>query len=154
VDTLTPLRDAARQMLHEQKESMRAVVRGLSAESLNWQPAVRSDANSIAQMLSHALDAERFHAAASAGIVLDRDRERHFHVEGMTASDLLALIDRVEQEVDGYLDQLDAGQLGARTSHSGRTETRAWRLLHAIEHSREHIGQALLTRQLWEEQAG
>jgi hypothetical protein len=83
--------------------------------------------------------------------MLDRDRERHFHVEGMTESDLLALIDRVAQEVDGYLDQLDTGQLGARTSHSGRNETRAWRLLHAIEHSREHIGQALLTRQLWEE---
>jgi uncharacterized damage-inducible protein DinB len=152
MDTITPLRDAARKMLHEQKESMRAVVRGLSAEALNWQPAVRSDANSIAQMLSHALDAERFHTAASAGVALDRDRERHFHVEGITEADLLALIDRVEREVDGYLDQLNAEQLDAKTSHSGRNETRAWRLLHAIEHSREHIGQALLTRQLWEEQ--
>jgi len=30
----------------------------------------------------------------------------------------------------------------------------AWALLHALEHLREHVGQMLLTRQLWLARAG
>jgi uncharacterized damage-inducible protein DinB len=101
-------------------------------------------------MLSHALDAERYLIASSVDITLDRDREAQFRVEVESDADLLALIDRTEQEVNGWIDSLTAERLAAQVARPNRTHSGAWWLLHAIEHSNEHVGQALLTRQLYE----
>jgi hypothetical protein len=149
-DAITTLRDEARAILGEQKDEMRAVVRGLSAAALNWAPAGGAETNSIAQMLSHALEAERFLVAAAVDAEVDRDREAQFRVHLDDAADLLALIDRTQREVEGYLAQLTAERLAAEVARPNRTHTGSWWLLHAVEHSREHIGQALLTRQLYE----
>lgn len=152
MDTFGAFVTTCREILKDQKHSMREVVRDLSVDALNWQPPVRSDSNSIAQMLSHALDAERFLVATAVEAHVERDREKHFNVAGVGANDLLTLIDHVEREVDDYLSRLTEELLGKDIERPGRTHTGAWWVLHAIEHSREHIGQALLTRQLWEEQ--
>lgn len=155
------MRDATRQMLAERKEMMREIVRGLSPEALNWVPfdgQARQEMNSIAQLLSHTLDAERFLVAVAVGVRLERDRESHFRARVESAGELLALIDSADQEISGYVGQLTADHLAAEVriveptwpvpdvTHSG-----AYWLLHAIEHTSEHIGQALLTRQLYEE---
>lgn len=155
MDAFQALRDGARQILHEQKSSMREIVSGLSADVLNWRPGAEAGAetNSIAQMLSHALDAERFLVAATLDITLDRDREAHFRVTVGNAQEMLALIDSVEREVDGWLDDLAPEHLSTEVTRPGRTHTGAWWLLHAVEHSREHIGQAYLTRQMYDLQA-
>lgn len=160
-DTMDALRDGTRQMLAERKEMMREIVRGLSPEALNWIPLdgrARQEMNSIAQLLSHALDAERFLVAIVAGVRLDRDRESHFRARVDGAGDLLGLIDSADREVSGHAGQLTADLLAAQVqiveptwpvpdvTHSG-----AYWLLHAIEHTSEHIGQALLTRQWYEE---
>ena len=60
------------------------------------------------------------------------------------------MIDRTEHEIDGYLDQLRDEHLGRDITRRGWTETGAWWLLHAVGHTREHVGQAQLTRQ-WRE---
>jgi uncharacterized damage-inducible protein DinB len=147
------LRAAAKQVLGTQKKAMREVVSGLPAEALNWKPLGGQDTNSIAALLSHALDAERYLIASSVDITLERDREAQFRVEVESAGELLALIDRVEGEVNGWIDSLTETHLAAEVARPNRTHTGAWWLLHAIEHSNEHVGQALLTRQLWEARA-
>ena len=144
------LKAAAKQVLGVQKQAMRDVVSGLDGAALNWKPLEGQETNSIAVLLSHALDAERYLVASSVDVTLDRDREAQFRVEVESAADLLTLIDRTEAEVNGWIDSLTAEQLAAEVARPNRTHSGAWWLLHAIEHSNEHVGQALLTRQLYE----
>ncbi len=136
-------------MLHECHAGMRTVVAGLDAEALNWRPA--EDANSIAALVAHPLDAERFLVAAVAGIELDRDREAQFRITAGDAGELASLIDGLEAEVDGYLDRIRPEALAELVTPPNRASRPGigW-LLHVTSHSREHVGQALLTRQLWE----
>lgn len=150
---IEPLKAAAREVLQGQKEAMRSIVEGMSSEGLNWKPEGSSGSvtNSIAQMLSHALDAERFLVLTAIDEQMDRNRERQFQVIVNSAEELIEQIDRSEQEVNEALDRLTADHLGQEISRPPRrTHTGAWWLLHAIEHSHEHIGQASLTRQLYE----
>jgi uncharacterized damage-inducible protein DinB len=144
------LKTAAKQVLAVQKQAMRDVVSGLDAEALNWKPLDGQETNSIAALFAHALDAERFLIASSVDVTLDRDREAQFRVEVASADELLALIDRTETEVNGWIDSLTEESLATEIARPNRTRTGAWWLLHAIEHSNEHVGQALLTRQLVE----
>ncbi len=146
------LKAAAKQVLGEQKKAMRGVVSGLDGAALNWKPIGGQDTNSIAVLLAHALDAERYLVASSVDVTLDRDREAQFRVEVGSDADLLALIDRTESEVNGWIDSLTADHLAADIVRPNRTHSGAWWLLHAIEHSNEHVGQAMLTRQLYEAQ--
>ncbi|HUG13472.1 MAG TPA: DinB family protein [Thermomicrobiales bacterium] len=152
MDAFQAVRTGTQQILREQKASMREIVSGLDADALNWKPGTEAGAetNSIAQMLSHALDAERFLIAAAVDDAIDRDREAHFRVTVDGASDMLALIDSVETEVEAWLSRMTAGHLSQDIARPGRTHSGAWWLLHAVEHSREHVGQAFLTRQLYE----
>lgn len=153
--TFEAVRESTREILQDQKASMREIVTGLSAEALNWKPGIEVDAetNSIAQMLSHALDAERFLLAAAIDETVDRDREAHFRQIVSSADEMLALIDQVETEVEGFLGRMTAEHLAAEVARPGRSHNGAWWLLHAVEHSREHIGQAYLTRQMYELQS-
>jgi uncharacterized damage-inducible protein DinB len=63
------------------------------------------------------------------------------------------MIDAAERDVDGFLAALTDDGLAAAIDRRGRTETGARWLLHVASHSREHIGQANLTRQLAEQAA-
>ncbi len=146
---------ALRQLFAEQKGAMREVVGGLSAEAVNWAPAGGDETNSIAQMLSHALEAERYLVASAIGVEVERHREAQvreaqFEVAIGDAAELLAEIDRTEALVNGWLDQLSDERLAADIPRRGVPHNGAWWALHALEHSREHVGQALLTRQLYE----
>ncbi len=134
---------------HEAHAAMRAVVSGLSPALLDWKPGMET--NSIAVLIAHTLDSERALTAIVAGVVLPRDREAAFRASGLTADDLLALIDATEREVDGFLGGLTQDRLDAPIERPMRTASGASWLLRAAVHSREHIGQATLTRQLAEQ---
>jgi uncharacterized damage-inducible protein DinB len=149
-DMVDAVRASVREILGEQKASMREIVSGLGDEGLNWLPAGNDETNSIAQMLSHALEAERFLAATAVDATVDRDREAQFQVSGVSEADLLSAIDHTEATVNGFLGQLTAEHLSKEIARPGRSRTGGWWLLHAVEHSREHVGQAYLTRQLYE----
>ena len=76
-------------------------------------------------------------------------------------ADLLETVDRLAADCGALLATEDAFEPGTmRESHfrasSGRAEivSGAWALLHAVEHLREHMGHAQLTRQLWDEREG
>ncbi|HEY6058651.1 MAG TPA: DinB family protein [Candidatus Limnocylindrales bacterium] len=148
ITELAAFRDTARRLLHDGHDAMRDVVDDLSVEDLDWRPI--HGANSIGVLVTHALDAERFLVAAAADVVLERDREAAFRVEGSSSDDLAAFIDRMEAEIDDYLDRVRPDLLGATLTRGSRVHPGAWWILHPLEHSREHIGQALLTRQLLE----
>lgn len=147
-DPIAVLRDELRNTLADQHNSFREVISGLTTEALNWKPV--DDANSICVLVSHSLDAERFLLSSAVDVPVERDRESHFRATTTGADELLALIDRAEAENFGYLAQLQGEDLAREIARPGRTHTGAWWALHAIEHTREHVGQALLTRQLWE----
>lgn len=145
------LRGVVRQILHEGHAELRVVVSDLDAAALGWRPA--ADTNSIAALTAHALDAERFLVSTAAGIDVERDREAQFRITVDGPAELLALIDRLEGEVDGYLEHVTADRLTTPVERPGRVHEGAWWLLHALEHTREHVGQATLTRQLYEQRA-
>lgn len=149
-DLLTAVRAAVESTLREQHDVLRDLVRGLSPAVLNWSPG--PEMNSIAVLVGHPLDAERYLVAASLGETVERDRERWFRYEAPSDTALLELIDQVERETLGRLERLTVEVLVREFSppndRLGRRFTGIRWLLHAIQHNREHIGQALLTRQL------
>ena len=146
--TLDAVRTMVRELFHDCHAGMRDVVRDLTVDELDWKPV--DGANSIAVLVAHALDSERFLVAAAADVTFERDREAQFLVSGVSSVDCLALIDRVEAEVDGYLEAVRADLFESELVRGPRVHPGAWWLLHPLEHCREHLGQALLTRQLLE----
>jgi uncharacterized damage-inducible protein DinB len=150
-DLIESLREAARTMLQWQHRNLRTVVSSLSADALNWTPVPA--ANSIAAIVVHTLDAERELVAAAAGIVVEHDGTEGFGFVAASTAELLVMIDRAAQEIDGYLDQLRDDHLGTDITRRGWTENGSWWLLHAVGHTREHVGQAQVMRQWWEHQA-
>jgi uncharacterized damage-inducible protein DinB len=133
---------------HEAHEAMRAVVGGLGPALLDWKPGDQT--NSIAVLVAHALDSERHGTAVVVGITMPRDRDAAFAARGLTADELVKMIDSTERDVDGYLARLTDQDLVAPLVRFGRTASGARWLLHAAVHDQEHIGQAYLTRQLAE----
>ena len=72
--------------------------------------------------------------------------------------ELLETVNQLAADCRALLATQDPFEPGTmRESHfrasSGRAEvvSSAWALLHAVEHVREHMGHAQLTRQLWEQ---
>jgi len=139
---------AIRAHLRQGHAAMRDVVAGLSTETLDWTSGPQT--NSVAVLLVHALDAERHLTAFVAGLNLERDREAAFRVRGLTADELAAQIDTVQGDVDDHLTRITSDALASPLTRGQRTATGAWWLLHALGHSREHLGQAALSRQLAE----
>jgi uncharacterized damage-inducible protein DinB len=137
--------------LHEGHDVMRALVAGLPAAAADWKPG--EGTNSIAALVTHTIDAERHLTAAVADLSLQRDREAAFRVQGLTGDELVAMIDAAERDVDGHLGLVTADRLATTIVRPNRTESGARWLIRVAAHSREHIGQASLTRQL-AEQAG
>ena len=134
---------------HEAHAAMRTVVSGLSPALLDWKPG--EETNSIAALIAHTLDSERALTAIEVGVTLPRDREAAFRVSALDAEKLVAMIDATEREVDGFLAVLTQDRLDATIERGVRTASGASWLLHVAVHSREHIGQATLTRQLAEQ---
>ena len=147
---LDVVRGTTKEILHDQHREWRKVLTGLDAQTLNWKPG--PDTNSIAVLVAHTFDAERFLMASVVGVRLERDREAKFRTIAAGADELLRIIDETEAEVDTYIDRLSAEALTADLPHASGTHSGAWWPFHALDHSREHLGQALLTRQLYDQQ--
>ncbi len=149
------LRDGLRQTLREQHQVMRELIQGVDTEALNWSPG--PEMNSLAVLYAHLLDAERFLLAVALGETIQRDRAAAFRYQAPDTAMLLQLIDSVEAESLARVDRLTEEDLATvRTPAGDRLNRRfpgIWWVLHAIEHNREHIGQAMLTRQLYEQRS-
>ncbi len=100
-------------------------------------------------------------AVATGAPLPDRDRDAEFRTVVADARDLLETVERLAADCSALLTTEDAFEPGTmRESHSrassGRAEivSGAWALLHAVEHLREHMGHAQLTRRLWDQREG
>lgn len=152
-----PVIAAVHSMMGTNATELRALVEGLPPEALNWQPA--PETNSIAVLVAHAVTATvRLTDSALTGVFdrpryLEAERTPAFATQAGSAAELAAMVDGLDAllarlETEGT-DAALAGPVQYIGADAG-PRSRAWNLLHAVEHLREHIGHAQLTRQLWE----
>ncbi len=144
-------------ILREQHEMFREAIAGLSQEALNWRPG--ADTNSAAMLITHATESEgRILRIAIEGELRDPDelvatRLKSFDAVVDSPDGLVALIDSADAEAARVLAKLDDIDAGTPRTMRGSTGAAAWWVFRVIAHNGEHVGNLLLTRQLWEAQA-
>lgn len=122
---------------------------GLDTEALDWTPV--GDTNSINVLVVHLTAAEEFWAAViPLGSTSDRNRPDEFEAKGLTAGQLTARLDDALAKIESAFGQLTVADLD-KMCHSAQHNldvTAAWAILHALEHTAQHVGHIQLTAQL------
>jgi hypothetical protein len=147
-----PTIEAAREIFDESVDHLREAIEGLSPDALAWRPA-GEESNPITVLAVHGMHSSRWWLTIARGLPLpERDRPSEFVAESASDSELLSFVDTMAAECRARLDAAEAFDPNAiRALPEGESVTSAWALLHALEHFREHVAQALLTRQLTEQ---
>ncbi len=147
---------SARYVVGESLKELRATIEGLPGKALDWRPA-GPETNSMAVLTAHVLHSTRSWLSVALGAPLpERDRESEFRASASDTAALLRLVDEMSADCRRLLDSVEEVDWSAtRRTHvrSGRGVEEvpaAFALLHAVEHLREHVAHASLTRQLWE----
>lgn len=144
-------------ILRESFAALRDTLDGLPPAALDWKPY--PDGNTLAVLTMHSIAATRFWIAAGCGQprslaeYRSGERQASFEVKGRVAPDLQASIDGAVEQMAGLLGQGTAEQLERKLEwpeDPSVKRTGAESLIHAIAHLREHVGQAWMTRDLWE----
>lgn len=146
-----PTVEAARDIVDESLNSMRAAIAGASADALNRRPA-GDDTNAVAVLVVHAVSSTRWWLSLALGGPLpERDRASEFLTTVADADELLGVFDPAAADCRALLDTDAAFDAGAirEDPRDGEPVTAAWALTHAVEHLREHVAHAELTRQLF-----
>lgn len=128
----------------------------LSTEQLDWIPA--TDMNSLCVLAVHVTQAERYWIGLGVGDVITRDRASEFQAQGHTLEDLLGRFEAnrafyktaFESATVSTFDEIVEVKLFADRSFEC---TRGWAVLHALDHTAEHLGHTGMTRQLLDAQA-
>lgn len=133
--------------------AMKADLVGMPAEALDWIPA--EGMNSLAVLVTHTVAAERYWIGdVVMGELSDRDRDAEFRVRGLDAEVLIQRLDNSLTYTKSALSRLELSDLDREciSPRDGRRFTASWALLHALEHTANHVGHCQLTSQLWKEQ--
>ncbi len=158
---MDPVITAVHELIKDNAAELRAVVQGLPPEALNWQPA--PDTSTLAVLMAHAVTATvRLVDSALTGTFdrpryLAEERIPAFATHAVDTAHLATMVDRLDALLARLEGEGSDGVLAGPVSYIGDApapRTRAWNLIHAVEHLREHIGHAQLTRQLWESRQG
>lgn len=150
---MDPFLAAARTTFRQQQRAFGTVIAGLSVEALDWQPA--TGANSLAALVTHAWGSAQAWTLRAAGREMERARAAEFRARADPAA-LEALLAEGGARIEAALDAINPATLGqvrfgpSTRPSSDEEYTAARCVLHAVEHAQEHLGQAYLTRQLWE----
>ena len=124
-------------------------IKGLDPEALDWVPA--GETNSINVLVVHLASAEKFWAAEIAlGLTSDRNRPEEFKTAGLSEEALVSVLDDTLVELETAFRQLKLFDLD-KIRHSAQHKldvTTAWAILHALEHTAQHVGHIQLTVQL------
>jgi hypothetical protein len=149
-----PTIQAARELLDDSLDELRSAVDGCTAEELNRRPT-DGDTNALAVLVTHATLSTRSWLSLATGAALpERDRPAEFLVVVDDADAFMDRFDTIAGECRALLEgdvAFDPGATGTAPWNIDRADepvTSAWALLHALEHLREHVGHAQLTRQL------
>ncbi len=136
--------------LEAMHEDYFACLNGLSSEQLDWAPG--PEMNSLCVLAVHVTAAERFWIGIAIDDMIDRDRPAEFQARSHSLEDLQA---RFSANISFYRTAF-ASQSVERLSEEVSFEfldrrincRRGWALLHALDHTAEHLGHAGMTRQL------
>jgi len=144
-----PTIEAAREIFDESVDHLREAIDGLSPDLLAWQPA-GEDSNSITVLAVHGMHSSRWWLSIARGSPLpERDRPSEFVAESASDTELLSFVDTMAAECRARLDPAETFDPAViRPTPEAEPVSAAWALLHALEHLREHVAQAQLTRQL------
>lgn len=146
---MDPICTAAVEKFHEQEQGFLAVIAGLPDAAMNWRPG--TETNSIAVLVAHTWGAAQAWTARGTGTEIERDRDAEFRVV-LGAAEAEALIRRAGARVASFVEAIDPARYGDdRVDPNGEHLTVAYCLIHALEHTQEHLGHASLTRQMWEQ---
>lgn len=124
---------------------------GLTTEQLDWSPG--KEMNSLCVLAYHVTEAERYWIGVGIDDPTERDRAAEFEVSGY---ELDALKARFTQNMDYYQQafvSLSVNQFEEVVTMRLFPErpiecTRGWALLHALDHTAEHLGHVGITCQL------
>ena len=116
----------------------------------------------MAVLATHSMSSTRSWFAVAVGATLPaRDRPSEFRATAEGLDELKSFIAAVQKDCHALLavatvpDWSVMRRTHARPAPDAEPEvSAAWAIMHALEHLREHTGQMLLTRQLWERAAG
>jgi DinB superfamily len=145
-----PTIEAAREIFDESVDHLREAIEGLTAEELAWRPA-GEETNPITVLAVHGMHSSRWWLTIARGLPLpDRDRPSEFVAESAGDAELLSFVDAMATDCRARLDPAEPfDPTASRPLPEGEPPvSAAWALLHALEHFREHVAQAQLTRQL------
>jgi hypothetical protein len=154
VSTNDPFTAAARSIYEVCAAELRQVVAGLDADGLNWQPPA-PETNSVAVLTHHALGSTRDWVCIALGLPRpQRSRGEEFETAFTSEATALALVDALRDDTLRAFAEapaVDWSEVVETVAQPGDpVTTRAYCLVHAIEHLREHVAQLSLTRQLWD----
>ena len=148
-----PTIEAARDILGDSLRELRKAVDGCSADDLNRRP-IEGETNPLAVLVTHAMQSTRSWLSGATGAPPpERDRDAEFLVVVDDAAGFLSWLDDISAECRALLEGDVVYEPGATVTAPWRTYgadeplTAAWAMLHALEHLREHVGHAQLTRQ-------
>ena len=135
-------------LFHAVHDGIREQVRDVDTGTLNWKPLPL--ANSVAVLVTHALESEREMIRAVRLLNTERDRDAEFRAEA-NASELLALLDRADIELDEHVGAITAADLTEMRPRGDRPPRPGldW-LISNYGHVREHLAQIELTKQLYD----
>ncbi len=147
--------------LGEHLNDLRAAIKGVSQEGLDWVPSVGM--NSLAVLVVHTCGSGRYWVGdVGLGEPSERNRDAEFKVKGTSEADLLQKIDAFENYVQNALkslalDDLQKNAVGGARRLREDVENKGiysigWTLLHTLEHTAVHVGHAQITRELWDKQ--
>ena len=123
----------------------------LTTEQLDWSPG--TDMNSLCVLAYHVTQAERYWIGLGIGDPIQRDRPAEFQAKGYTLSELKSFF----EDNMSFYKQAFAPMTLSRLDETVTVDlfpeniwecTRGWALLHALDHTAEHLGHAGMTRQL------
>jgi uncharacterized damage-inducible protein DinB len=122
----------------------------LPAEAYDWKPA--PEMNSMAVLIFHTTGGERYWIGdVVKGEDSHRDRDAEFKVSGLSREALKKRITDLEayerSVLEGMkLEDLEVEHLSPRHE---KKYSAAWGLIHALEHTAEHVGHIQLMSDLW-----
>ena len=128
-------------------DDMVKAVDGLTDAQINWRHPHLS--NTIGILLRHVAGSERYWIVeVVGGRPIHRRRDTEFERERLEKKPLVENLRAAQAEVTGILERLTAGDLSTEVQHQAGHVTKAWAILHSIQHTAYHLGQIQLFRKM------
>jgi len=137
-------------LFHQVHRQLRDELDGLDDDALNWVPM--PGANSIATIIRHVVGSEAETLRSIAGIAAERDRGAEFVASPLTRQEVLLLLDSADHLIVELEPRINISRLEAEfplpTMSASDVRTGLSWLTGNYGHTREHLGQIQLTKQL------